>query len=135
MERKGNSCVKSLRRFAVLAFCLLSCLISSSLAFAAPKVLKDIKTQTRENDTKVDCEFGIPLRYVKHFPATSGEILQIQLLMEQDQGREIHKEVRQGSDLTTPSEIDQLLIYVTYEEGVPGGPYLALRWSVKAIHA
>ncbi|WP_455221863.1 hypothetical protein [Kaarinaea lacus] len=129
MECNGISSVKLSRRFAVLAFCFLAFVISSSLAFAAPKVLKDIKIQTRENDTKVDFEFGIPLRYVKHFPATSGEILQIQLLMENDQGREIHKEVRQGPELTTASEIDQVLIYVTYEEGVPGGPYLTLRFA------
>lgn len=128
MVRTASS-VKLLRRFVVLAFGLFACLISAPPSFAAPQVLKDIKIQTRENDTKVDFQFGIPLRYVKHFPATSGEILQIQLLMEKDQGREIHKEVRQGSDLTTPSEIDQLLIYVTYEEGVPGGPYLTLRFA------
>jgi len=129
MERKVISRVKFLRRFAVLSFCLFACLFNASAAFAATKVLKEIKIQHRENDTKVDFEFGIPLRYVKHFPANSGEILQIQLLMEKDQGREIHKEVRQGPDLTTPDDINQLLIYVTYEEGVPGGPYLTLRFS------
>jgi len=129
MERTGIVYVKLLRRFAVLTFCLFVCFFSTPAVFAAPKVLKDIKIQTRENDTKVDFEFGIPLRYVKHFPANSGEILQIQLLMEQDQGREIHKEVRQGPDLTTPDALNQLLIYVTYEEGVPGGPYLTLRFA------
>jgi hypothetical protein len=119
-----------LRRFCVRAFfCLLTYLATSSVAFAAVNVLKDIKIQARENDTQVDFEFGIPLRYIKHFPARSGEILQIQLLMEKDQGRDIHKEVKQGPDLATPGDADQLLIYVTYEEGVPGGPYLTLRFA------
>jgi|GEM_PF-2033151 len=129
MERKEVLSGVLLHRFVVLAFCMLVYLSSSSLVFAAENVLKAIKTQSLENGARVNFEFGIPLRYIKHFPATSGEILQIQLLMEKDQGREIHKEVKQGPDLADPSDVDPLLIYVTYEEGVPGGPYLTLRFA------
>lgn len=118
-----------LPRIVVLVFCVLTYISSSPAIFAAENVLKEIKTQTLEDGARVDFQFGIPLRYIKHFPATSGEILQIQLLMEKDQGRDIHKEVKQGADLADPSEVDPLLIYVTYEEGVPGGPYLTLRFA------
>ncbi|MGD8558865.1 MAG: hypothetical protein PVH04_04340 [Gammaproteobacteria bacterium] len=97
---------------------------------ASQQVLKDIKIERRdENTTHYSFDFGIPLNYVKHFPAKTGEILQIQMLMDEDQGREIHKEVRQGKELAAPDGFDQLLIYVTYEEGVPGGPYLTLRFA------
>ncbi len=118
-----------LRRFAVFAFFILSMLAMPGAVLAAKDVLKDIKIQTKENDTQVAIEFGIPLRYVKHFPATSGEILQIQLLLEQDQGRNIHKEVKQGPDLAPTDGTEPVLIYMTYEEGVPGGPYLTFRFA------
>jgi hypothetical protein len=129
MERRDISSAVALRRFVVLACYLLAVMIAPLRVSAAPNVLKDIKIQVRDNETEVNFEFGIPLRYVKHFPAASGEILQIQLLVEQDQGRDIHKEVKQGPDLADASNIDPLLIYVTYEEGVPGGPYLTLRFA------
>jgi len=92
-------------------------------------VLSDIKITPRGNDTHIVFDLGIPLHYVKHFPANHGEILQIQLLMENEAGREIHKEVRQGQELAPPPGMDALLVYVTYEEGVPGGPYLTLRFA------
>ena len=102
---------------------------SSQFVSASQIVLSDIKITPRGEDTHVLFDLGIPLHYVKHFPANRGEILQIQMLMDQDIGREIHKEVRQGEELAPPAGMDALLVYVTYEEGVPGGPYLTLRFS------
>jgi hypothetical protein len=112
-----------------LLLLVLVLFIASQPVFATQIVLSDIKITQRGDDTHVLFDLGIPLHYVKHFPANSGEILQIQLLMENESGREIHKEVRQGAELAPPPGMDALLVYVTYEEGVPGGPYLTLRFS------
>lgn len=110
-------------------FLFLVLFIVSHSVFASQIVLSEIKITPRGDNTHVLFDLGIPLHYVKHFPANSGEILQIQLLMENESGREIHKEVRQGAELAPPPGMDALLVYVTYEEGVPGGPYLTLRFS------
>ncbi|WP_455375826.1 hypothetical protein [Kaarinaea lacus] len=112
------------RLIAILSVC-----VASQVVVASQIVLSDIKITPRGNDTHVLFDLGIPLHYVKHFPANRGEILQIQMLMENETGREIHKEVRQGEELAPPPGMDALLVYVTYEEGVPGGPYLTLRFS------
>jgi len=109
--------------------CLLLICLASSMVRASQVVLSDIKIEARGEDTHVVFDLGIPLHYVKHFPTNRGEILQIQLLLEEEKGREIHKEIRQGSDLTPPPGMEPLLVYVTYEEGVPGGPYLTLRFA------
>jgi hypothetical protein len=97
-------------------------------ATAAEVILKDIKIAARDEDTTIKMDLGAPLEYVKHFPQSFGEIIQIQLKLPADRKHEIHKEVRQGDELKTPAGRDPLLIYVTYEEGVPGGPYLTLRF-------
>jgi len=129
MEYRNNLSAVSLRCFVTVVFFIMAMLAVPGVVMAAKNVLKEIKIQTQENDTQVTIDFGIPLRYVKHFPATSGEILQIQLLLEEDQGRNIHKEVKQGPDLASADGAEPLLIYMTYEEGVPGGPYLTLRFA------
>jgi len=97
-------------------------------AFSATQVIKDLTLEARGNDTYVKFDLGIPLRYVRHFPTKVGEILQIQLLIDADSQHEVHKEIRQGSDLAPPPGQHPLLVYVTYEDGVPGGPYLTLRF-------
>ena len=99
------------------------------VVFASQTVLQDIKIVPKEDETYVDFDLGIPLNYVKHFPQAVGEILQIQLLVDTELNRDIHKEIRQGADLAPPPGNKQLLVYVTYEEGVPGGPYLTLRFA------
>ncbi|NOZ54720.1 MAG: hypothetical protein GXP08_16555 [Gammaproteobacteria bacterium] len=122
------------RRSPVLASLLLSAMCFFLVwlpqgAKAAPSVLQDIKITTKAGAIHVDFDLGVPLNYVKHFPQAVGEILQIQLSVTTELNREIHKEIRQGGDLAPPPGNEQLLIYVTYEEGVPGGPYLTLRFA------
>jgi hypothetical protein len=114
---------------------LLLLLVNAPSLFAAEpvqssqKVLKNIRVKKEGEELRYTFDFGIPLNYVKHFPTRSGEILQIQLLKEEPQDRGAHKEVRQGAELAPPQGTAPLLIYVTYEEGVPGGPYLTLRFA------
>jgi hypothetical protein len=103
-------------------------LLYGTTTTAAEAILKEINISARDEDTKIDIDLGAPLEYVKHFPQSFGEIIQIQLKLAADRGGEIHKEVRQGNELKTPAGTDALLIYVTYEEGVPGGPYLTFRF-------
>lgn len=92
-------------------------------------VLDSIELKGSGDATVIDVHFRLPLEYVKHFPRDVGEIVQIQLRAEDSLSQNTHKEVREGSELF-PSEGQQsVLVYVTYEEGVPGGPFLTLRFS------
>jgi outer membrane protein assembly factor BamD (BamD/ComL family) len=99
-------------------------------SMASEVVLDEIKIRDEGNETIIDILFGLPLKYKKHFPQKVGEIVQVQLdLAEEENGRQIHKEVREGGELLSPEGQKSVLVYVTYEEGVPGGPYLTLRFS------
>jgi len=121
------------RRISVLAIVLSVCCLFLASALqavnAAQTVLQDIKIVPKDAETHVNFGLGLPLNYVKHFPQAVGEILQIQLFADAELNRKIHKEIRQGADLAPPPGNKQLLVYVTYEEGVPGGPYLTLRFA------
>ncbi len=108
--------------------CLLF-LLAASPGNASQVVLDEIKIKETETATLVDILFGLPLEYLKHFPQKRGEILQIQLGLDDEKDRVIHKEVREGGELLSPEGKGSVLVYVTYEEGVPGGPYLTLRFS------
>jgi outer membrane protein assembly factor BamD (BamD/ComL family) len=92
-------------------------------------ILDEIKISKNGLATTYDIHFGLPLEYLKHFPRNFGEIVQIQLRLGSDTEREMRKEVREGGELLPPGGGESALVYVTYEEGVPGGPYLTLRFS------
>ncbi len=99
--------------------------------FAAQVVLDEVGVTTSGNATTFTINFGLPLEYKKHFPRNVGEIVQIQLSLDNEDGadRVLHKEVREGGELLTNKDKESVLVYVTYEEGVPGGPYLTLRFT------
>ncbi|MBL1275943.1 MAG: hypothetical protein COB30_007635 [Ectothiorhodospiraceae bacterium] len=114
--------------YRVLFVCLLFITFPGQ---AAQVVLDEIKVHEEDDATSIEIFFGLPLRYLKHFPQKMGEIVQIQLELGLDEGerRDRHKEVREGGELLSPEGQESVLVYVTYEEGVPGGPYLTLRFS------
>lgn len=112
-----------------VALLLILASLELSPVLASEVVLQDIKLQRQGNLVLVDIDFGVALLYQKHFPQKFGEILQIQLNLSEQHDRPIHKEVRQANDMQAPADLAGFLIYVTYEEGVPGGPYLTLRFS------
>jgi hypothetical protein len=98
--------------------------------YASQVVLDEIAISTGVVTTTYNINFGLPLEYQKHFPRNVGEIVQIQLkLLDKEVDRVLHKEVREGGELVAPESGESVLVYVTYEEGVPGGPYLTLRFS------
>ena len=98
--------------------------------YASQVVLDEIAISTGIVTTTYNINFGLPLEYQKHFPRNVGEIVQIQLkLSEEEVDRVLHKEVREGGELVAPDSGESVLVYVTYEEGVPGGPYLTLRFA------
>jgi len=106
-------------------------LMFSQSVYSAGAVLEAIRISSKGNDTIIDIDLGIELNYSKHFPYSAGEILQVQMSLDTniDGDRTIRKEIRQGEDLKPPAGKEPILIYVTYEEGVPGGPYLTLRFA------
>jgi hypothetical protein len=92
-------------------------------------VLDSIELKSKDDSTVIDVHFSLPLEYVKHFPQSFGEIVQFQLRSQDASRQATHKEVREGSELFPAEGQQSLLVYVTYEEGVPGGPFLTLRFE------
>ena len=83
-------------------------------AFSSQVVIDEIKIIPNGESTTFNINFGLPLAYQKHFPRNIGEIVQIQLkLEEEEKGREIHKEVRDSGELLTPEGVKSDLVYVT----------------------
>jgi len=113
----------------IFSLCLIQNASAADSADSAETVLQDIKLVKQGDIVLIDIDFGMPLLYQKHFPQKFGEILQVQLSLNGEPDGRIHKEVRQSNDIQAPAGLDGFLIYVTYEEGVPGGPYLTLRFS------
>lgn len=119
----------SLYSLQTILVLLVAALLPVSTLYASEVVLDEIKITPDGNKTTFNIGFGLPLRYQKHFPRNFGEIVQIQLRLEEASDRTLHKEVREGGELLPPGGGESVLVYVTYEEGVPGGPYLTLRFA------
>ena len=131
-----NCCSQTHVRHSSIIYQLLLLLFavvmqSVTPVFAAQVVLDEVEVTTNGEVTTFTINFGLPLEYQKHFPRNIGEIVQIQLSLDKDDDsdRVLHKEVREGGELLTPGGEESVLVYVTYEEGVPGGPYLTLRFT------
>lgn len=143
MNNWESCCFRSFQRLRILILLAVLYLLSISPSFASnvalnetditksatQVVLDEIKISKNGIATTYDIHFGIPLEYLKHFPQKYGEIVQIQLRLNNDAESEMHKEVREGGELLPPGGGESPLVYVTFEEGVPGGPYLTLRFS------
>lgn len=112
-----------------MAFLCVLLLFPVMPVLANQVVIDEVKIKSTTFGTTIDIAFGLPLEYQKHFPQKYGEIVQIQLRLNEEGTREIHKEVREGGELLSPEGKPSVLVYITYEEGVPGGPYLTLRFS------
>jgi len=84
------------QRFLFLCSLLLLPVMS---ALANQVVIDEVKIKSTTVGTTIDIAFGLPLEYQKHFPQKYGEIVQIQLRLNDDGTREIHKEVREGGEL------------------------------------
>lgn len=125
----GTHNVGSSFSLKLLLLMLVSVFLPVSSLLAAEVVLDEIEIIPNGNKTTFNIGFGLPLEYQKHFPRDFGEIVQIQLRLEEGSDRTLHKEVREGGELLPPGGGQSVLVYVTYEEGVPGGPYLTLRFS------
>jgi len=52
-------------------------LMFSQPTYSAEAVLEAIRISSKGNDTIIDIDLGIELNYSKHFPHSSGEILQV----------------------------------------------------------
>ena len=135
MDCKGCDSQASFRRSRIIPqlLLLLFAVVMQPVfpVLAAQVVLDEVEVTTNGEATTFTINFGLPLEYQKHFPRNVGEIVQIQLSLDKDDDddRVLHKEVREGGELLTPDGGESVLVYVTYEEGVPGGPYLTLRFT------
>ena len=129
MRYLSRACVRHSLIISPLLLLMFSLVIQP--VFAAQVVLDEVGVTTSGGATTFTINFGLPLEYKKHFPRNVGEIVQIQLSLDKEDGAErvLHKEVREGGELLTNQDGESVLVYVTYEEGVPGGPYLTLRFT------
>ena len=71
-------------RHVLQSVLFVSLLLMVSSSMASQVVLDEIKIKKGEGTTIIDVLFGVPLKYQKHFPQKSGEIVQIQLDLDVD---------------------------------------------------
>lgn len=112
-----------------------------SFARAEEAILQGIQITEKETALDLQVDFSVALQYMRHFPPSSGEILQIQLQVSESERRKEEKEgetaptegaaqkAAKRETMLPPSTDHAPLINVTYEGEVPGGPFLTLRFK------
>jgi hypothetical protein len=100
-----------------------------SLAATTPqRVLEAVEMRDNNEDVDVIVRFMTPVRYLRHAPASSGNLLQIQVDPVSLAPRTTS--LLAGSEtLAAPRDSPVPLLEVAYEGGRPDGRYLVLRFS------
>ncbi len=146
----NSAMTRNLRSAALLCVATLACFAQFVLA-AEGDVLQGIQVLEKEDRIDLQIDFSIPLQYMRHFPPTSGDILQIQLRADveapapppekadgdttpPDQKAEqplpeASRAAAKRESLLPPATDLVPLVNVNYEGEVPGGPFLTLRFK------
>ena len=148
----GHECIS--RIACVIILITLSCLgmpwANAATAVKADKttvaeeaVLQGIQITEKETAIELQIDFAHPLQYLRHFPPSAGEILQIQLQAPVERPKDEKPNAADGPAVNTkdnssatakresmlpPANDVVPLVNVTYEGDVPGGPFLTLRF-------
>ena len=101
---------------------------SYPVIFGPSQVIESVDIFTEDETIVLQVDFSVPVRYENHFPESMGEILQIKCRLVSLGGAN-EKEIVSPTTLR-PELVDQIsLVNVTYEGGVPGGPFLTILFS------
>ncbi len=111
---------------------------------AEEAVLQGIQITEKETAIELQIDFAHPLQYLRHFPPSAGEILQIQLQAPIERPKDEKEDAADGpgggntkdkssatakrESMLPPANDVVPLVNVTYEGDVPGGPFLTLRF-------
>jgi len=111
-----------------LLFIVTACLSANVVAQpAGGRIISDVVVDEHADTTDLRIEFTFPVRYVSHYPETSGDTLEIKLkevvISSVDAGFLYEREsVRLPKTRLIP------LLDISYEGDLPGGPYLTIRF-------
>ncbi len=111
-------------KYAISAIIFIVVLVYAyPVIFGPSQVIEAVDIFTEDENVVIQVDFSIPVRYVNHFPANTGEILQIKFrlvsLAQLDR-----KEIISSESLR-PELVKQIsLVNITFEGGVPDGPYI-----------
>jgi hypothetical protein len=142
------------RTFRVAALLLAAGLAATAGAARAAEgeVLQGVQVIEKDDTIDLQIDFAIPLQYMRHFPPTTGDILQIQLRADAEApaaekpaedapAEQTPEQVAQEASIAaarsaakreslSPPATDLVpLVNVNYEGEVPGGPFLTLRFK------
>jgi len=93
--------------------------------FGPSQVIESVDIFTENDKVVVQIDFSIPVRYVNHFPEDTGEMLQIKFRLV-SLAKLDRKEIISSESLR-PELVKQIsLVNITFEGGVPDGPYITL---------
>lgn len=91
--------------------------------FGPSQVIETVDIFKEDENIVVQIDFSIPVRYVNHFPKNTGEILQIKFRLV-SLAQADRKEIISSKSLR-PELVKQIsLVNITFEGGVPDGPYV-----------
>ncbi len=117
-----------LHRIRFYLLFLLATLVSG-FAFADGPVLEDVRFGIQGDYAMLQVDFGVPVKYVRHFPASYGPMVQIKVKFYNVTGT--YREEVEGKEVIKPRLPDARIPLedVIFEGNVPGGPYVTLRFS------
>lgn len=98
------------------------------IIFGPSQVIEGVNVFTIDKNIIVQIDFSVPVRYENHFPEKTGEMLQIKcrlITLAQINNKEII-----SMETLRPELVKQIsLVNITFEGGVPGGPYVTLLFN------
>ena len=96
--------------------------------FGPSQVIESVDIFTEDENVVVQIDFSVPVRYENHFPETTGEMLQLKCRLV-SLAKIDRKEII-SIDTLRPELVKQIsLVNITFEGGVPGGPYVTLLFN------
>jgi len=99
--------------------------------FGPSQVIESVDIFNEDENIVVQIDFAVPVRYENHFPEKKGEMLQVKCRLVSLSAVD-RKEIYSIENLR-PELVKQIsLVNITYEGGVPGGPFITLLFN-KAV--
>lgn len=108
-----------------MAFFLAGVIFTSAWLYARHLIIDEVTVSERPDCSVVKVSFNFPVRYVKHFPYSTGDDLRIQLEPITRNVADREALFARETVLPPPNEIVGLS-EVVYEGDIEGGPFLTL---------
>ncbi len=92
-------------------------------------IIDELVVHQVDGGSELELRFNFPVRYVRHFPAASGDTLQI--VISPMPSRDIRPDdLRHRETIRLPIELREMVSEINYEGDRPGQPWIIINFNV-----